>query len=464
MKLKDQSPMCAPLVLSESTDFDPKTASASFIISTVSQDRDGDVMKPEGCLDTLHTYQANPVVLFDHGEDIKIPIGMSETPDDHRCTIEVLPDKIKGRVFFHCETLESSQIARLTEKKVLRAASIGYKGIDADPVDPRRPRNGMVYNLWELVEWSIVPVPANQDALLQALGCKWEGKALADPIAHKFKSLLRPSKKLILPATVQSTRKKAMAEDTTNSTAEESSQLPAGAQGIQVLLAGISAGLSQVKEVYPTIEQPQVIKLLDKFIASTEKGMADLTKQAASIYPDIFEASDAVGLDPESGDDAEPNEDNGTGEEEDAMKGDVSAVDEEADDEAKGKRAKVKGKAYGEVDSSIHVATINDVTELLEDMSKSANIPSGYKRQCKGCLPGLGEMKSFFNKADKPNGTDCEEDGMKAEPPNGNDGTEEDADGPETEEKNAEILLKELQAISAKTAQNEATLKSLKRK
>jgi hypothetical protein len=59
--------------------------------------------------------------------------------------------------------------------KFLNAASIGFQPGDGEnsvsPIidDAGKPTGGVQYNEWELLEFSIVPVPANQEALRLAL-------------------------------------------------------------------------------------------------------------------------------------------------------------------------------------------------------------------------------------------------------------------------------------------------------
>lgn len=448
------TPVCAPI------DFDAATASALFVISTANQDRDGDIVIPEGCIDHLDSYKANPVILFDHGLNVTVPIAVSEDPATKVCTVNVQPDRITARAFFHCDTLESAQICRLVDKRVLRGASIGFKGLKARPVNPQRSKAGSIIEEWEMVEWSIVPVPANGEALRMALGTKWEGKALAEPIATRFKSLLPAKKRTIVSMSVksgESPRKKAMADETTVDTTEtgsdeQDSALLAGAQGVKLLLDGLQAAVAAVEEVQPTIENDKVIKLLEKCIGKIKSTSSDLQNAAAAIYPDVFEAIEAAAEEESSEeeematDEAETtadDEDKG-GETDEEEKDDISNVDKSL--------ASRQVKSF-QKDGAAHIATCSDAAELLEDMSKSPNIPTGYKRQCKGVLPGITGIASWIK--GMSTGEDPETE-AKAD-----DDDEAEVEKELTDEEEAEAL-KALKALNTKAAKNAKELTALR--
>jgi hypothetical protein len=162
-----------PTLRSESSiaDVDEQTMSATFIITTGSADRDGDVVVPSGC--HYENYARNPVVFFDHQEEVSIPIGVSEDPGG-RCTIQVNDDHVRGTVYFHGETPESNLIFRLVSRKnlhgiwqpQLRTCSIGFMPLEGYP---REGERGYVFPEWDLLEWSIVGLPSNpQAALIEA--------------------------------------------------------------------------------------------------------------------------------------------------------------------------------------------------------------------------------------------------------------------------------------------------------
>ena len=145
---------------------EPRTVIAR--ISTTAVDRDGDVVLPSGL--QVQEYRKNPVVLLNH-DNGSLPIGkalsvkrdkdsvvakvqFAERPAEHPVTAEWVPDTILS----------------LFKQKVLRAFSVGFMPLDMrEANDKDRKKFGeqvrRVITDWNLLEFSVVPVPANQDAL-----------------------------------------------------------------------------------------------------------------------------------------------------------------------------------------------------------------------------------------------------------------------------------------------------------
>ena len=124
-------------------------------ISTNQVDRYDEIVNQEG-IDTAN-YEKNPVVLWGH--DYSIPaIGQ---------TIKLIRQKSKTIAhFIFAKTPFAQEIKLLVEGGFIRTSSIGFMGIDFD-----RDKNEFVKS--ELLEWSIVNIPANPGALaLMAKGIK----------------------------------------------------------------------------------------------------------------------------------------------------------------------------------------------------------------------------------------------------------------------------------------------------
>lgn len=119
------------------------------VATDFSEDRDGEVMNVTG-LDTQN-FEKNPVLMFGHNHQI-LPVGKA-----------LNLKKENGQLTFEPAFSESTQMARdvkaLWEEGILGAVSIGFI--------PKR----MVDNVFveaELIEISVVNVPANPNALAQA--------------------------------------------------------------------------------------------------------------------------------------------------------------------------------------------------------------------------------------------------------------------------------------------------------
>lgn len=161
---------------------DESEMSAGFVISSAALDRHGDNVLPSGCLSTLDCYHRNPVVFFAHKSE-GLPIGLArprapKTEKNTKAHIHVRESDIVSRVWFHGKTQESDDVFRLVAEGVLRAASIGFLPLRGrlreGAFDPEAADDGAAFDFdfggilfeeWQLLEWSIVPVPANADAI-----------------------------------------------------------------------------------------------------------------------------------------------------------------------------------------------------------------------------------------------------------------------------------------------------------
>lgn len=133
---------------------------AEILISTVGQDRDGDVLDPEGLV--KEPYAANPVVLFGHRHD-QLPVGATTALDvESGRGIRARFRWLKGDEF-------ADRVRNAFDQGVLRAASVGFIPREFAPLPGGR---GLHISKWELIEWSLVCVPANPEAVrtLKSLG------------------------------------------------------------------------------------------------------------------------------------------------------------------------------------------------------------------------------------------------------------------------------------------------------
>lgn len=127
-----------------------------FKISSGSVDRDRDVINPTGW--KFDNYLKNPVVMWGHQYGMP-PVGTCPSL------------QIKGQdVLAECDFLDADTypfadtIYRMVKAGALRAASVGFRPIK---YNYNAERNGMDIEEAELLEWSVVSIPANADALVQ---------------------------------------------------------------------------------------------------------------------------------------------------------------------------------------------------------------------------------------------------------------------------------------------------------
>ena len=150
-----------------------------FTISTDSADRDNDIVKMDG-MDVVN-YRKNPVVFYAH-EYRALPIGTS-TLKINKHTIEADLTFVGEDIYPFAET-----VRRMVDAGVLRAASIGFKPKSGEY---NHERKGVDIYEAELLEWSVVPVPANAECLVQLSGLP---KGIVDQYAASCEQMLESIK------------------------------------------------------------------------------------------------------------------------------------------------------------------------------------------------------------------------------------------------------------------------------
>jgi HK97 family phage prohead protease len=154
---------------------DDAAMAATFVVSTIDEDRDGDVVVPQGV--RLDNYAKNPVWFFGH-QQWEVPIGTAmDRTGQLRVSID--PAKIIATCFFDQEDPDAAWLYGKVSRGILRATSIGFiplKAVRHEPVgkarsvqQPDRQLMGWRFEEVDLVEISLVGVPANADAIRLAL-------------------------------------------------------------------------------------------------------------------------------------------------------------------------------------------------------------------------------------------------------------------------------------------------------
>lgn len=131
----------------------------TFVLSDATVDRMGDTIDPAGW--DLRWFKKNPIALFGH--DNSFPIG-------NWADVRVEGGKLLGRLVMAAAGTSAriDEIRRLVEQGILKAVSVGFKPIEADPKDKTQPWGAQTYRKQELLETSLVSVPANPAALAVA--------------------------------------------------------------------------------------------------------------------------------------------------------------------------------------------------------------------------------------------------------------------------------------------------------
>jgi HK97 family phage prohead protease len=132
---------------------DATKARYTFAISSGNVDRMGDVINQNGI--ELANYKNNPIVLWGHDSG-QLPVGRATS-------IYVMNNRLQATMQFG-----SGRFAKGVEEAVrngtVNATSIGFAPLSWD--FSRDRKGGIDFHSVELLEFSIVPVPANADCLL----------------------------------------------------------------------------------------------------------------------------------------------------------------------------------------------------------------------------------------------------------------------------------------------------------
>ena len=132
------------------------TLEVDVVVCTATADAlDGDVWVIPGI--DLERFRAHPIVLWDH--DTGQPIGRA-------CNLRASPSALKARVTFPPEgaSPKADEIRSLVKAGIITGVSAGIIPIEVEPLDPRNPRGGRRIVRSELLEFSIVAVPADAAA------------------------------------------------------------------------------------------------------------------------------------------------------------------------------------------------------------------------------------------------------------------------------------------------------------
>jgi HK97 family phage prohead protease len=138
----------------------------SVLASTAAIDRQGDSIDQAGW--DVSDYKKNPVVLWAHDYSLP-PIAKG---------VNINPNDTRGLVldFQFADTVFAQEIKTLVDGGFLSASSVGFMPME---------RNGNIITKSVLLEVSLVPVPANQEALMLAVK-GFTDKGIAAEVVEKF--------------------------------------------------------------------------------------------------------------------------------------------------------------------------------------------------------------------------------------------------------------------------------------
>jgi HK97 family phage prohead protease len=137
---------------------------SEYVLSDETPDRMGDIIESGGW--DLRSFKSNPIALFGHKSDFPIGrwrnVGVNKDKQ-LRGHLELAPEGTSPRI---------DEIRALVKAGILRAVSVGFKPLDTAPLNHKDPFGGQRFSKQELVECSLVAVPANPNALSVAKSLK----------------------------------------------------------------------------------------------------------------------------------------------------------------------------------------------------------------------------------------------------------------------------------------------------
>lgn len=153
--------------VAESKGTDDDERSSTELISTANKDRDNEILMPRGAV--LEHYKKNPQVLWAH-DYRQPPVGRAAWVKKDTATKGLLAKTIYAATDF------AEEIWSLVKGGFLPARSVGFIPIESHEPDekelekhPEYEGARRIYDKWELLEYSIVPVPSNRQALQMAV-------------------------------------------------------------------------------------------------------------------------------------------------------------------------------------------------------------------------------------------------------------------------------------------------------
>ncbi len=190
--------LCAKIGLKYYDGFERRIVQYKFTDATT--DRYGDRITAKGV--KLDKYRANPIVLGFHNS-YTFPIGATI-----KAWYEKSDDSVKGWVLFFDSNIDDTGISESTFKFVtsgaVKTGSIGFipvAGKVRKPTEEEKTTYGMtdwgyIYDEIELLEYSIVPLPANPSSMSEPISKSFTKKDYEKSLSHMKDTGIFPEKQM----------------------------------------------------------------------------------------------------------------------------------------------------------------------------------------------------------------------------------------------------------------------------
>jgi HK97 family phage prohead protease len=125
-----------------------------YVLSDETPDRYGDILMVSGW--DITNFKKNPIALFGHRSDFPIGLWGNLRVENKqlRGNLQLAPKGTSPRI---------DELRKLVEAGILKAVSVGFVPINSKPRG--KDVNGTIYTKHELIETSLVSIPANPNAL-----------------------------------------------------------------------------------------------------------------------------------------------------------------------------------------------------------------------------------------------------------------------------------------------------------
>lgn len=148
------------------TDGQPMAVAGSrtigFVFSDESVDRYGDIIRARGW--DLDNFNANPIALFGHDA------GSVENVIGRAHNVRVQGSQLVGDIeFMSAEANPNAEaVYQMVKGGFLKTVSVGFSPLEWEQTKDKSRPGGIDFKKQELLEISVVPIPANPNALVQA--------------------------------------------------------------------------------------------------------------------------------------------------------------------------------------------------------------------------------------------------------------------------------------------------------
>jgi uncharacterized protein len=255
-------------------EFDEKDFTVTATATKEIVDRDGDVVKVSG-IDTKN-WKKNPVIMLFHNyHDFPVGVGIGK-----KAWVDGDELKVKFQFLIN-ESDKAYQAARLWKAGALRGLSVGFipdhNAIEYPEKNEKVKTPSRIFNKVELLEISVVPIPANQAALMAGVSKSVREGKLEEEDAEVLKSLLETQPK-------EKIEEKEILEEKSNENTELTQKLVEKDQKILELEQKIKEYEIAEELKSLDIEETYLTKMYAEYQANSSNGEAHVKQTDIDAY------------------------------------------------------------------------------------------------------------------------------------------------------------------------------------